>query len=500
MADVAAALSLDGLLSFIQGRRWFVGLAFLVLTIVVRWPVFGDPNYHIDEGFYLLVGERMHQGQLPYVDIWDRKPFGLFALYWLITFFGDVGAYQIAAAICVWLTAWIIGNVVARFHGAGPGILCGALYIAALGTLAGGGGQSPVFYNLPIAAAGMLTLDCMTARDKSTLWRKALLVMLLCGIALTIKPTALFESVYFGLLLCWQAWKMGRWPSMLKLGGAMVSTAIVPTALCFAGFAALGHGLTYFDATVTSIFATEPATAADEAIRLNWLGFVLTPLLIVSLTGLAISLVKFRHGAGTYFTAGWVFFATLGFLSVPNYYDHYALPVVTSLTVATGALASLRIIGPVAALVATIWMLAISGFPQFDRTEFSTAGIDKARALITPNLGSGCLFTYDAPAVLYRISGSCLPTSRVFSEHLSNAREANAVKIDPVAETKRILATQPSVIAIAQTPTLATPNRETRALVKSVLQTDYHLKDTVVLLDIVGKKHVEIWVARPSLP
>lgn len=486
--------------SNLQGRRWFVGLALLVVTIVVRWPAFGDPNYHIDEGFYLLVGERMHQGQLPYVDLWDRKPFGLFALYWLIAHFGDVQAYQIAAGLCVWLTAWIVGNIVARFHGNGPGFLCGALYVTALGTLAGGGGQSPVFYNLPIAIAAMLTLDCIGRNDQRVLWRKAMGAMLLCGLALTIKPTAVFESAYFGLLLCWQGWKTGGWRLTAKLGAALAIAAIFPTALCFAGFAAIGHGSSYFDATVMSIFATQPAAATDEAARLNWLAFVMTPLLAVSAIGLSVSLLKGRYETRTFFVAGWVMFAVLGFLSVPNYYDHYALPLVVSLAVAVGGLANIRIIGPVTIMLAIAWMLAISGYPQTERTEYSKASVAEARALIRPELGDGCLFAYDAPALLYRISGSCLPTSRIFSEHLSSAREARAIGIDPVVETKRILATHPSVIAIAATPTLNTPNNATLALVREALKAGYRLKGTVVLLDVVGKKPVEIWVARQGHP
>jgi hypothetical protein len=47
---------------------WF--LAFALLT---RFPVLGDTNYYNDEYFYFQAGIRMHDGALPYVDVWDRK-------------------------------------------------------------------------------------------------------------------------------------------------------------------------------------------------------------------------------------------------------------------------------------------------------------------------------------------------------------------------------------------------------------------------------------------
>ncbi|MDB5738237.1 MAG: hypothetical protein JWO65_1905, partial [Sphingomonas bacterium] len=54
-------------------------VATLIVTIVAilaRWPVFGNPVVQIDEEFYLLVGDRLLHGAIPYVDIWDRKPIG----------------------------------------------------------------------------------------------------------------------------------------------------------------------------------------------------------------------------------------------------------------------------------------------------------------------------------------------------------------------------------------------------------------------------------------
>uniref|UniRef100_UPI001C08B440 hypothetical protein n=1 Tax=Acinetobacter baumannii TaxID=470 RepID=UPI001C08B440 len=55
-------------------------LILLMFAVAVRARDFGNPSIHVDEQFYLLVGDRMLHGALPYLDIWDRKPIGLFLL------------------------------------------------------------------------------------------------------------------------------------------------------------------------------------------------------------------------------------------------------------------------------------------------------------------------------------------------------------------------------------------------------------------------------------
>src|SRR3954463_7872291 len=76
-------------------------LLLALLAVVTRLQLFGDPIAGSDEGFYLLVGDRMLHGALPYVDIWDRKPFGLFLLFAGMRMLGGDGvlAYKLVATV-----------------------------------------------------------------------------------------------------------------------------------------------------------------------------------------------------------------------------------------------------------------------------------------------------------------------------------------------------------------------------------------------------------------
>ncbi len=498
VADVAQTVIACG--NKLNGNA-ILGLLLLAATVLLRYPVLGDPNYHIDEGFYLLVGDRMHDGQLPYVDIWDRKPFGLFVLYWLITFFGGVHAYQIAAGLCVWLTSWITAVIVRRWHAAHVSALCGVIYIAALNALAGGGGQSPVFYNLFIAAAGLLTLNCLTENRLDYVTRRASVAMLLCGIALTFKQTSAVEGAFFGLLLVWRCWRMADVRTAITCAAWFAALGLLPTLACLAGFAAMGHADTYFTATMQTIFLTEPASIIDRTARIGWLVEMTAPLIIASTIGAAFLWLDRKIELGhRLFLTGWLVASMGGFFAVPNFYDHYAIPLVTTFAIASATLIEKKFAGPAMALLVVGWLLLLSGYPQSKRTQISIERTELATQTIRAHLGSGCLFAYDAPALLYREAHSCLPTTRIFSEHLSNAREAKAIGLDPVSETARILETRPTVIAISEKPTLKTVNFATRAQVQRALDSDYFLVKRVKLLDIIGTKPIQIWARKPDLP
>ena len=96
-----------------DGREIGTGATWLILamlTLALRLPDIGNPLIDLDEQFYLLVGDRMLHGAIPYVDIWDRKPVGLFLIYAAARAIGGdpwIG-YQIVAAMAAMVTAGLI--------------------------------------------------------------------------------------------------------------------------------------------------------------------------------------------------------------------------------------------------------------------------------------------------------------------------------------------------------------------------------------------------------
>ncbi|MEL0212057.1 MAG: hypothetical protein VW891_16010, partial [Novosphingobium sp.] len=86
----------------------------------------------------------------------------------------------------------------------------------------------------------------------------------------------------------------------------------------------------------------------------------------------------------------------------------------------------------------------------------------------------GCLFIYEGELAFYRTTNSCLPTTRIFPNHLNTYVEAKAIGMDPLTETRRVLDSRPDVIVMRSSehrPYL--PNLQTRRLMERRLAADY---------------------------
>lgn len=476
--------------------------AFLaVCTILIRLPNFGDPTYHIDEAFYLFVGQKMHEGFLPYADLWDRKPAGLFFLFAIIAQFGAVYAYQAIAALFAWGTALTLALIATRFAGRIAACAVGVFYLTLIGALAGGGGQSPVFYNLFIALAAFLVLRRALGEKTRKVSLDAEGAMLLCGLALTIKPTALAEGVFLGLVLLVVHWRNQRNVSHLMIYGARLGgVALAPTILIWAFFYAAGHFGGYWFATMQSIFLTQPPSAEASVVRLTWLASILWMPVIMAISGLVMLARRGGRSSGhrlpaAIFVGGWSIAAVIGFLLIPNFYDHYALPLASVIAVASAPLFDRRGIGPLLAIVASAFLLAISGFPagQIERKAESQAGFAAATNIIARHAAGGCIFVYDATPALYLPFNACLATRYAFPEHLSNQREARAIGTDPVRVLHHVLDQTPSVIVIPVAPSVSTPNLATRRALKQYLAKHYRKVGETTLVDVVGRQRIDIW-------
>lgn len=489
---------LSGLLpSQLRSVATTLGLA----TLLIRLPNFGNPTYHVDEAFYLLVGQSLVDGATLYVDVWDRKPAGLFLLYALMAKLGGVLIYQAIAGLFAWATALTIAQIVRTFAGSTAAVASGIVYLAMLSALAGGGGQSPVFYNLFVAVAALLVLRQTIGRAGEIESWGGQIAMLLCGIALTIKPTVLPEGVFLGLMLlatCRRAHRsVGRlWTYAAQLGAA----ALAPSVLIIAYFFAAGQLDAYWYATTQSIFLTEPPAPRASAVRLAWLAHIIWVPAVIGIGGIALSTLRAASEGGrsrpiAIFIAGWLMASTAGFLMVPNFYDHYALPLAVTLAIACAPVFDRRRSGVVTAAFVTIHLLLVSGFPfdQLARKAAAQDSLTRANTIIARHINGGCLFVFDATPALYRPFDRCLGTRFAFPEHLSNQREARAIGADPVYELGSVLRRSPSVIALPKSPSVSTPNLLTWQRLRQHLAVRYRNVGTATLVDVVGSQQVEIW-------
>ena len=450
-----------------------VAAALLLIAIAVRCVDFGNPVIHVDEQYYLLIGDRMLHGALPYVDIWDRKPIGLFAIFAAIRLLPGDGilAYQLVATLFVAATAWLVQHG-ARRLGAPPlaAFVAGAAYVIWLPLLSGRGGQSPVFYNLFVTAAAVLTLrlPALAAREAiGAIVRNGAAACLLAGLAIQTKYTPAIEGAFLGLAHLWYLRRAGAgWPLMVGAAALWLALGIAPTALVVAFYHAQGAAAfqAFWFANFESIFQRARYAYPIGLIARRLLG---TNALLLVLT-VCVALAWRGRDEMRRLAFGWLAAAVCGYLVLGTFFDHYALPLIAPMALLASVTFARHRRAIVAALGIGLTLLVVRTALRHG----DAAGAYRLAQVVEANNGGACPYVFTGDSITYLLAHACLPTAYAFPSTLAYAPEQGATGIDEAGEVRRILGRRPPVIVRGSEP-LAAWNEASRALVDAALARDY---------------------------
>ncbi len=466
-------------------------LAICVAALVLRFGQFGNALAGLDEQFYLLVGERMGAGALPYVDLWDRKPVGLFLLFAGIAALpldGVVAAQLVATAFAAG-TAFLVALICRRWTGWGPAVMAGIFYLAGLNELWGETTQTPVFYNALTAGAVLLVLQGGR--------RSGMAAMALMGLAIQIKTNAVFQGGFLGLWLLWAEWRRTRnVPGILTSAILYAAIGLAPTLLAFLAYISLGHGEAWWQANVSSILAKgAPKDAA--AVRSFWESWLLfTPCTLLALIGLRRWTRRFTLlPAGAGLILGWMAASAIDFVAIGGFYPHYAIPLLLACTPAVAQAFALKR-GWMLFALSLIWPLfhAVVANPRIAAEERGYAG--QVAAAIPPSVRDRCLFVYEGPVAYYRLSQACTLSRYVFTAHLSSAREAPALGIDPGQEIDRIMRQRPAAVITIANSTWPDRNPAMEARLGRWLARGYRVSTRLPHRNYAPDERLLVWVPR----
>ncbi|GGB17216.1 hypothetical protein GCM10011380_03420 [Sphingomonas metalli] len=436
----------------------------------------GNPVIHVDEQYYLLVGDRMLRGALPYVDVWDRKPVGLFLLFAGFRLLPGDGilAYQISATLAAALTAMLVASGAERVgaHRRG-GLLTAILYLVGLSLLGGRGGQAPVFYNLPIAAAGLLTLT-LPGRSVRGIVASGAAACLLAGIAIQMKYTPAIEGSFFGLAHVYALWRRGALRALPGAALLWLGLGLLPTALAIGYYAHVGQFGAWWFANITSIGLRPGYPFAEWAMRLLGIVAQLAPLGIAAGIGWRTRPRTGLVAASNRLAFGWLAAATLGFAAIGTFFDHYALPLLAPLTIAAAPVLGRHAKAAIALLTAALLLLGI----EAARRPRDGAAARQVAALVRAETGKDCPYVFNGDTITYLLADACLPTAYAFPNLLAYTTERGATGIDEAAEVRRILAGDPPVI-VTTDRRLAIWNPASLAALRSALTRRYRLSLSV---------------------
>ncbi len=465
----------------------------MALAFASRAWQFGNPIIQIDEQFYLVVGERMLQGAIPFVDIWDRKPVGTFLIFAATRLLGGDGIieYQIVATIFAGLTAFLIAVMALRFANARGAASAGFAYLVWLIVFDGAGGQTPVFYNAFMAAAAALAMAAMDAKvSRLRAFALATGAMLLVGLALQIKYSAVFEGIFFGCALLW------RWTKDTEglrtvpvVAVSWVCAALLPTFAVWSWYALHGFGSAFVYANFLSIFDRSGWPVTTLVARLAGIVALASPLLLCAwLEHGSVREDRSETGRLTRrFAFGWLAAALGGVVVFGTYFTHYFLPALVPLCLVCATLlgdpkatisatvAGRRHVLSIAAFaaVSASAVLALSVPKRLTSRGSADAVLDVATAINRNR--SGCMLVFDGEPILYHLTNSCAVTTRIFPNHLNDDSERVATGIDPVAEIHRIFAVErPDIVVTSDRPDPHN-NADTLREVRAELSRHYRL-------------------------
>ncbi|OYX66730.1 MAG: hypothetical protein B7Y88_02525 [Sphingomonadales bacterium 32-64-17] len=455
-------------------HNWPGMLALLVVVLVTRAAWFGDPVADYDEQLYSFIGWRMQYGELPYVDWWDRKPFGLFAIFGLAhALFGpEPIAFQLAAALAALAAGWLTYANARLIGGRLAATFAGAVTVMLLSVYGSHSGQSEVFFT-PLLLA-MVRLLAETRHPAFT--RRAALAMLLGGVALQVKYTVLPHCIVVGLYALWVEYRRGAdLTPLAKRALLFLALGLLPTLLVALIYLAAGGFDAFYFANFVSFF---DRVAANQGRWQDGYRILLVPLVAFAGGGAIAAFTKSRPYDWTVWRL-FVLFAlgAVGSVFLPGtvygyYFAGFAAPAALLAVPLFNSRAPLRIVFSVLLLGALAFLLYLPA--RYERSQQERREAARFAETIAPHVGatSNCLWLFDGPTSLYRMTGSCVPTRFVYPDHLNNALETEALGVDQTGEVARILATQPGVIVTASRP--VTPqNHQATALVKATLEEDY---------------------------
>lgn len=457
---------------WVPRKRETLTLALIVAVSVLSRAVwFGDPAPDSDEQLYSLIGARMLHGELPYTDWWDRKPFGLFALFALAHALGGPGpiAYQLLATAFIAAGAWLLyrlASILADHRTATGVALLYPLLMYAYGNLSG---QSEAFFN-PLML-GALLLIIRLKQDGSTCCATG--AMFLAGLALQVKYSVLPQCLFLGLAALWHF----RWEPPLKLFRrtmVLLAAGLSPTLAVALLYAVQSEFPAFWYANFESIFARSAAQSGrfpHEHLA------PLTPLFALTAGGLYLAFRTRPEGLPRNYllVIGWTLSILAGIYMLTTVYLYYfAALVPAALLLAIPLLDVRRAMRWLPLAIVSGGAAALLNLPRhFVDTRQARGDLARMVVALKPYVGRDrCLFVFDGPAALYRMTGSCLPARVIYPDHLNNPLERNALPVGQAREVARVLASPAGAVVTAD-QTLADRTTPARRLVAETIEREY---------------------------
>ncbi|WP_225207311.1 ArnT family glycosyltransferase [Novosphingobium huizhouense] len=452
-------------------------LAIVAASLLLRIWWFGSPVVDHDEQFYSLVGREMLAGKIPYVDVWDRKPIGLFLIFAAAHALlgASSAAYLIIAELAAVAGAWLVYRLATVLADARTARVAALLHVIAMFTYGCRGGQAELFFTVPCLAMTWLLI-----RHPGSV-RAMAVAMLLGGIAIQIKSSAAPFCLVFGLAVLFERWRLMRsWRALAGEALLYGTLGLAPTLLAVLVYAALGHLDAYLYANFVSVF-DRPVVMGRWSPKTPG---VIGPIVLAIASGVW---AFFRTGRSypprAYAIVAVTALGTLaGIYATQNVLAHYyAFLVPWALLLAVPFMDLRARAGRWGAVMLCAAFVLASNVPaRLSEMRADRAGFARLAALIGRDGQARGLYVFTGPVELYPATGN--DGGRYpYPSHHSNQLEMGGLGIAQRTLVEQALARHPAFI-LARKDYAEWPDALTVPLVEATLQRDYRPVGTASIL------------------
>ena len=330
-----------------RSKSWIILIFFIVLVCVLRISTFFQSVIDWDESVYLLMSKSILDGNLPYIQVWDHKPPGIYLLFSLsqIVFGQSVISIRILTCIFVSISCLFLyksGNVI-NPHNNQNGLLAGILY--AFFSLKNGGlsANTELFFTFFNILAFYLIFITLFSSNKELIFHKFrfFIIGLVMGISLHIKYLVIFDFIaIFLIVISYYYLKSSnrKLMGLTKIVLCLLTGSFIPFLLFMLYFLKSGYLNEYIYANfiANKIYSAETQFSIryfsevilGQSVQNHplWLCLFLTPFYLYFLVPR-----KSEESYKFYVLLIWFFMAFIGTCVTKKFYPHYFLQVLPPL-------------------------------------------------------------------------------------------------------------------------------------------------------------------------
>jgi 4-amino-4-deoxy-L-arabinose transferase-like glycosyltransferase len=244
-----------------------VAISLLLLSLILRLPFFFPDVIDWDESTFILMGQSILDGHLPYTELWDNKPplaFVCFAVF-IVLFGKSIVAIRFAGALCVALVSFLIYLIGKTIWSDRIGILGATQFITISSVLP----EAQAIMTEHLALVPLMgALSLLVAQKPTPLILFA--AGILMAISTLIRLNLAYVVVIIGLLVVFQK-PLRSSAEFLKRGLAYACGNLLVVFLTYIPYAIANYQQTWWSSVIFApwIYANSQSKSSWDVIGLN---------------------------------------------------------------------------------------------------------------------------------------------------------------------------------------------------------------------------------------